>query len=203
MNIRDQFEKNETLPIKRLFNLLIKSNIIYGETIKKTKPETLPFIYGTRHNHTIIDINYTILSIIKLFKLLKELKPLKKKILMIGNSKDIKFMLNNNFTKDNSSIIFLKKSWKHGLITNQSVKNKNRDKILEESLKKDEISLVIILKSSLYEPILLNELKNIKAPIIAITNTNSKLKNIQYPILSSSNNIKTLYALLYIFRKLI
>lgn len=203
MNISDQFEKDETLPITRLFNLLIKSNMIYGETIKKTKPETLPFIYGTRHNNTIIDINYTILSIIKIFKLLKELKPLNKKILMIGNSRDIKFMLNNNFTKNNSSIIFLKKSWKHGLITNQSVKNKNRDKILEESLKKNEISLIIILKSSLYEPILLNELKNIKAPIIAVTNTNSNLRNIQYPILSSSNNIKTLYALLYVFRRLI
>jgi ribosomal protein S2 len=181
--------------------------MIFGETIKKTKSEVLPFIYGTRHNYTIIDINSLIKVIVRIYRFLNEFKTentkFDKKILIIGNSRDVKFMINKYFFKKNKSILFLGKPWKHGLITNSSVKNKNRSKNLEQNLKDEAIQLVIILKSSLYEPLLLNELKNIKVPIISITTTSSKLKNIQYPIISSSNNIKALYTLLYAVRKLI
>lgn len=199
--------KKDRLPKTRLFNMLLKSKMIFGETIKKTKPETLPFIYGTRHNYTIININYLIPIIVRIFKFFiefnKKNKKLDKKILIIGNSIDMKFMINKHFIKNKSSIIFLNKSWKHGLITNYSVKNKHRNKELEQNLKDKKIQLIIVLKSALYEPVLLNELKDIKVPIVAITTTNSKLKNIQYPIISSSNNIKALYTLLYAVRKLI
>jgi ribosomal protein S2 len=201
------FSKKKRLPKIRLFNMLLKSKMIFGETLKKTKPETLPFIYGIRHNYTIININHLIKIFVRIYKLLiqlkKDNKKLDKKILIIGNSIDMKFMINKHFIKNKSSILFLKKSWKHGLITNCSVKNKHRNKELEQKLKDEKIQLVIVLKSALYEPVLLNELKNIKVPIIAITTTKSNLKNIQYPIISSSNNIKALYALLYAVRKLI
>lgn len=193
--------KRQLLPKKRLFNLLMKSKIMYGEKKKNTKPETLQFLFGTRHNFTIININYIVSSIVRIFKLLSELKHINKKILLIGNSIDIKFMINKQFIKNKSSIIYYTKSWKHGLITNSL--NKNHHKELHENLKDDKIKLIIILKSSLHEPVLLNELKHIKVPIIAVTTTSSKLENIQYPILSSSNNLKALYILSYVFRQLL
>jgi ribosomal protein S2 len=199
------YKKKTDINIKKtkLFNTLMKSKMMYGETIKKTKSEVLPFLYGTRHNYTIININYTVSLIVRLFKFLKDFKSLNKKILIIGNSLDIQFMINNELYKNNESIVYFNKSWKHGLITNMSVFNKNRDKIVGESIAKKEIQLIIILKSTLHEPILLKELKNINAPIIAITTTSSNLKNVQFPFISSSNNIKALYTLLYVFRKLI
>lgn len=196
-------EKSTKITTTKLFNTLMRSKIMYGETIKKTKPEVLPFLYGTRHNYTIINVNYTVSLIVRLFKFLKDFKSLNKKILIIGNSLDMKFMLNKYFIRNNKSIIYLTQSWKHGFFTNNSSKNKNLHETLNQSLTEKEIQLIIILKSTLHEPLLLNELKNIKVPIIAITTTNSDLKNIQFPFISSSNNIKALYTLLYIFRKLI
>lgn len=197
--------KREKIPKYRLFNMLMKSKMIYGEMIKKTKSETFPYLYGIRHNYAIININYTVSLIVRLFKFLREVKKFNKKILIIGNSIDIKFMVKNDFLRDkkNKSILFLTESWKHGLITNLSVKNKHRNKKVYKSLKNNNINLIIILKSALYEPILVNELKNVKVPIVAITTTNSQLKNIQFPLLASSNNIKALYTLLYVIRNLV
>jgi ribosomal protein S2 len=39
-----------------LLNLLFKSKNIYGESLKDTNKEILPFIYGIRHNYTIINL---------------------------------------------------------------------------------------------------------------------------------------------------
>ena len=121
----------------------------------------------------------------------------KQKILIIGNSDDIKFLINKKFIKNNENIIFFNKEWVNGLITNQIVDNKIKD-----LLKKNKINLILIIKSSLNDKFLNKELSILNIPIISLINTTQQIKNINYPIITNSKNIKSLYTLMYLLRKI-
>ena len=67
-------------------------------------------------------------------------------------------------------------------------------------LRKNEINLIFIYKiSNIY---FTKELSELKTPIISFIDTSHTLNNIDYPLIININNIKSLYTLLYIFRKL-
>ena len=79
----------------------------------------MPFIYGIRHNYTIINLKNVSFYLKRIFKLLEYILIKKKKILLIGNSDNIQFLVNKKFIKNNKNIIFFNEEWVNGLITNQ------------------------------------------------------------------------------------
>lgn len=184
-----------------LLNLLFKSKNIYGESLKNTNKEVLPFIYGIRHNYTIINLKNISFFLKRIFKLIKFTINKNEKILIIGNSDDIKFLINKKFIKNNQNIIFFNKDWVNGLITNKIVNNFINEKI-NSLLNKEKIKLILIIKSSINEKFLNKELSTLKIPTISFINTNQSLKDINYPIITNSKNIKSLYTLMYLLRKL-
>ena len=177
-----------------LLNSLFKSNNFYGESLNKTNKNNLPFIYGIRHNYSIINLKYVSFFLKRVFKLIQYTINKKKNILIISNSNDTAFLINDNFTKKHKNIIFFNKEWIHGLITNNQVNT---------FFIKKEIKLVLIVKSTINDEYLNKELSSLKIPVISILNTNQELKNIDYPLLTNSKNIKSLYILMYLIRKLI
>lgn len=185
----------------KLLNILFQSKIIYGNSLKKTNKEIFPFIYGIRHNYSIINIKTLSFFLKRIFKLIKLILKNNKKILLIGNSEDIQFLINKQFTKNNKNLIFFNSEWINGFITNPIV-NINRNKQFTKIFQNNEIELIFIIKSNITEKYLINELISLKTPIISILNTTNSIKNINYPILSTSQNIKSLYNLMYLFRKL-
>jgi ribosomal protein S2 len=184
-----------------LLNLLFKSKNIYGESLKNTNKEILPFIYGVRHNYVIINLKNISFFFKRIIKLIKFTIIKNEKILIIGNSDDIKFLINKKFIKNNQNIIFFNKDWINGLITNKISNNLINEK-LNLLLTKEEIKLVLIIKSSISDKFLNKELSTLKIPTISFINTDQNLKNINYPIVTNSKNIKSLYTLMYLLRKL-
>jgi ribosomal protein S2 len=184
-----------------LLNLLFKSKNIYGESLKDTNKEILPFIYGIRHNYTIINLKNISFFLKRIFKLIKFTINKDEKILIIVNSDDIKFLINKKFIKNNQNIVFFNKDWVNGLVTNKIVNNFTNEKI-NSLLNKEEIKLVLIIKSSINEKFLNKELSTLKIPTISFINTNQSLKDINYPVITNSKNIKSLYTLMYLLRKL-
>lgn len=184
-----------------LLNLLFKSKNIYGESLKNTNKEILPFIYGIRHNYTIINLKNISFFLKRIFKLIKFTINNNEKILIIGNSDDIKFLINKKFIKNNQNIVFFNKDWVNGLITNKIINNSINEKI-NMLLTKDEIKLILIIKSSINEKFLNKELSTLKIPTISFINTSQSLKDINYPVITNSKNIKSLYTLMYLLRKL-
>jgi ribosomal protein S2 len=184
-----------------LLNLLFKSKNIYGELLKDTNKEILPFIYGVRHNYTIINLKNISFFLKRIFKLIKFTINKNKKILIIGNSDDINFLINKKFIKNNKNIIFFNNEWVNGLITNNITNNFVNEKI-NNLLSKEKIKLILIIKSSINEKFLTKELSTLKIPTISFINTDQSLKNINYPIITNSKNIKSLYTLMYLLRKL-
>lgn len=184
-----------------LLNLLFKSKNIYGESLKDTNKDIMPFIYGVRHNYTIINLKNVSFYLKRVFKLLEYTLNKKEKILVIGNADDIQFLVNKKFVKNNKNIIFFNEEWVNGLITNKITNNSKNEKI-NYLLNKNEIKLILIIKSSINENFLNKELSILNIPIISFINTSQSLKNINYPIVSNSKNIKSLYTLMYLLRKI-
>lgn len=183
-----------------LLNLLFKSKIMYGESLTCTNKDLLPFIYGNRFNYSIINLKNVSFFLKRIFKLIRYTLQKNGKILIIGNNDEVKFLLNAPFTKKNSNIIFFNKEWVNGLITNK-IKNSTFNKIINYLFKKKEIKLILIIKSSIKDDFLNQELSSLKIPIISIINTNQTIKAIDYPIVSNSKNIQSIYTLMYLLRK--
>jgi len=184
-----------------LLNLLFKSKNIYGESLKDTNKDIIPFIYGVRHNYTIIDLKNVSFYLKRIFKLLEYILNKKQKILVIGNSDDIQFLINKKFVKNKNNIIFFNEEWVNGLITNKIINN-DTNKNINHLINKNQIKLILIIKSSINENFLNKELSILNIPIISFINTSQSLKNINYPIVSNSKNIKSLYSLMYLLRKI-
>lgn len=184
-----------------LLNLLFKSKNMYGSSLKETKKDILPFIFGIRHKYSIIDLKNVSFFLKRIFNLVKYLLNKKKKMLIIGNSDDIQFLINKNFIKNNLNVFFFNKEWVNGLITNKIINNIFNKKF-NFLLKKNKIKLILIIKSSINEDFLNKELSTLKTPIISLINTNQSIKKIDYPIITNSKNIKSLYILMYLLRKL-
>lgn len=184
-----------------LLNLLFKAKNIYGESLKDTNKDILPFIYGVRHNYVIINLKNISFFIKRIIKLIKFTIINNEKILIIGNSDDIKFLINKKFIKNNKNVIFFNKDWINGLITNKITNNLINEK-LNFLLIKEKIKLILIIKSSINEKFLNKELSTLKIPTISFINTSQSLTDINYPLITNSKNIKSLYTLMYLLRKL-
>ena len=183
-----------------LLNLLFKSKNMYGESLILTNKEILPFIYGRRYDRTIINLKNISFVLKRIFKLIKYITKKNKKILIIGNSNEIKFLFTTAFSKKNFNIIFFNKEWINGLITNK-IKNTPLNKVINYLIQENEIKLIIIIKSSIKENFLNQELATLKIPTIALINTSQTLKNLNYPIVTNSKNIQSIYILMYLLRK--
>jgi len=176
-----------------LLNILFRSKILYGESLKNTNKEILPYIYGIRHKYTIIDLKYISFILKRIFKLIKFTIKKKKKILIIGNSNDMNFLINKQFIKNNKNIIFFNKEWVNGNITNKTI---------NFFLNKKKIKLIFIIKSSINEEYLYQELSTLQIPIISFINTNKSLKSINYPIITNTKNIQSIFILMFLLRKI-
>nr|YP_010394336.1 ribosomal protein S2 [Phytophthora fragariae]DAZ88344.1 TPA_asm: ribosomal protein S2 [Phytophthora fragariae] len=184
-----------------LLNLLFKSKNMYGESLIYTNKEILPFIYGSRHDYTIINLKNVSFFLKRTFKLIKYMLQKNEKILIIGDANEVKFLLTTIFVKKNPNIIFFNKEWINGLITNQ-IKDTTFNKVINYLLKENEIKLILIIKSSIKDTFLNQEFSTLKIPIISLVNTNQIIKNINYPIITNSKNIQSIYTLMYLLRKI-
>lgn len=194
-------QKNKKTNKNILLNLLFKSKNMYGESLIYTNKEILPFIYGSRYNRTIINLKDVSFVLKRVFKVIKYITKKNEKILIIGNSDEIKFLFTTAFNKKNSNIIFFNKEWVNGLITNK-IKNTTFNKVINYLIKENEIKLILIIKSSTEEKFLNQEIYTLKIPTISLINTSQTLKNINYPIVTNSNNIQSIYTLMYLLRKI-
>nr|YP_010394375.1 ribosomal protein S2 [Phytophthora kernoviae]UXG56214.1 ribosomal protein S2 [Phytophthora kernoviae]DAZ88383.1 TPA_asm: ribosomal protein S2 [Phytophthora kernoviae]DAZ88816.1 TPA_asm: ribosomal protein S2 [Phytophthora kernoviae] len=184
-----------------LLNLLFRSKNMYGESITNTNRNILPFIYGSRHDYTIINLKDVSFFLKRIFKLIKSMLQKNERILIIGNADEVKFLFTTAFIKKNPNIIFFNKEWVNGLITNK-IKDTTFNKIINFLFKKNEIKLILIIKSSIDDTFLNQEISTLKIPTISLINTSQTLENINYPIVTNSRNIQSIYTLMYLLRKI-
>nr|YP_010118049.1 ribosomal protein S2 [Phytophthora fallax]QPN54099.1 ribosomal protein S2 [Phytophthora fallax] len=184
-----------------LLNLLFRSKNMYGESSTYTNKEILPFIYGNRHDYTIINLKDVSFFLKRIFKLIKYMLNQNEKILIIGDADEVKFLFTSAFVKRNPNIIFFNKEWINGFITNKIVDTTFK-KVIHYLLKDNQIKLILIIKSSIDDKYLNQEISTLKIPTISLINTSQTLQNINYPIITNSRNIQSIYTLMYLLRKI-
>ena len=184
-----------------LLNLLFKSKNMYGESLNITNKEILPFLYGSRYDRIIINLKKVSYVLKRIFKLIKYITKKNEKILVIGNSDEIKFLFTKAFKKKKANIILFNDEWINGLITNK-IKNTIFNKIIHYLIKENAIKLILIIKSPVNEIFLNQEISTLKIPIISFINTSQTIKPINYPIITNSKNIQSIYTLMYLLRKI-
>jgi ribosomal protein S2 len=194
-------KKKSKVGNNNIINLLFKSKSLYGETLKNTNKNVLPFIYGVRHNYTIINLKNVSFFLKRIFKIIKNFLSNEEKILVIGNANDINFLFVKSFKKKNKNLVIFDKDWINGLITNK-IENNSINKKINLLIKKEEIKIILIIKNSIDDIFLNKELSSLQIPIISIINTDQDISNVNYPILTNKKNIKSMYTLMYLFRKL-
>jgi ribosomal protein S2 len=176
----------------KILNGLFKSKNFYGEFLTKTKKKNFYFIYGYRYNFSIINLVQTNILIQKSLFLINFFLKKKKNILIIGDHFEIQFLLERDEIKKNKNIILYDNFWINGLLTNKTISN---------YLKRNNIKLIILLKSETNENELLTEFHNVNIPVITLNNTNIDLNYINYPIFCNTKNLKSLFFLIYLIKK--
>nr|YP_010886813.1 ribosomal protein S2 [Paralagenidium karlingii]WJH17937.1 ribosomal protein S2 [Paralagenidium karlingii] len=187
-------KKNQVKQIDNttILHSLFKAKNFYGAPIEFFNKELSIFLYGKRHDYFIINLKYTVFFLKRILKLVQKTIKKKKKILVIANADDMFFLTNRFIKKFYPNLIIFNEEWVSGMFTN---------KRFPLGINKKQIQFVLIFKASIEQKYLIKELSSFKVPIISFINTDEKLKNIKYPVLTNKENIKSLFFLIYLFKK--
>lgn len=171
---------------KNLLKILFESKNFYGVSIQNLNFNNKPYLYGKRFDNSIINLEHTINSLKRSFKLIRFLLINNKNILIIGN--DFKLNFFKKKFQFSNNIYFYDKKWKNGFLSNKN------------NIKKQNFDLVIFFSNKIND-LLLKEILFFKIPTISILDTENSKDNSLYPIFSNNKNLKSLFILLFLFRK--
>ena len=175
----------------KLFKNLLNSNSHFGNNIKDSNSKSFNYVYGKRNNQLILDLDFTAHSLKRSFLMISKLLKRKKKILIVCNDLKTQFLkkelINSSIEKQ---VEFITQRWSGGFITNPL--------LLGNRLK--NISLVISFNDT-EDDLVIKEATKKKIPLISVSNVNIDPNLINYPILMNHNNIKSIFFLIFLFKK--
>ena len=185
-----------------VLSLLFKGNCHYGHSLQSTNPINYFNIQGTRLNQSIIDLGITTQNILRSFLFLKKILKKNKfatrrgisKIVLICNSNQIKHLkIFNDCEKFGSYLHIVNSLWKSQYFSNVfNLKKKKKTKILA----------VVLLSTNGWGDIVKEAAKH-KIPVISLIDTNQNSSIIDYPVMSNTSNLKSLYIVINLFKKLL
>lgn len=161
---------------KFLIKNLIQNTIHLGHKKNLRNQKTKNLILGSRNNIDILNLNITILNLLKIIPLLKQILLNNQTFLCITNKKkrNIKYQL---------PIIY--ENWLPGNLTNY----KNLKKLKKKNFQLSQFPKTIILLTYQKTYAISKESNLIKIPLISLIDTNAENKNTIYTIPSNDNSI--------------
>lgn len=177
---------------------LITAKNYKGPIKNEIVPQNKFYLYGLRNDWGIINLEYTLQNLKRSLKLTSEIlkkiekkckyKPkLQLKILIFINDLALKPL--NFIFKTNEYVQLVTEKWTPGTLTKNYSVRKNFPLIIVFS-KTNNISIA-------------RECQKLKIPIIFFSNLDFSFKNIDYPVPTNTKNIKSLYFLISLFKKIL
>lgn len=184
--------KKINLNNKFLINLFKSKNHL-GHLIKNSNSKSFKYLYGTRFGQSIINLEYTTLSIKRCFLIINKILLKRKNILIVINDFKIDFLRQNLLSeiqnnKYKKQIKILSNSWVDGFFTKKN-----------SFYEKNDISLIISFCNK-NNDFLIKESIISNIPLISFTDTNKNPDLITYPIISNNNNIKSLFFFFFLLK---
>lgn len=157
-----------------------------------------PYIILKRKNINLLSFKILINSLKKIIMYLHLCVNRERHILIIGNTKKIKCLLNNKHFKHEKfkTLFIFKEKWIHGFFT-------NKQNIKHEILK-NYIGFIIILPTIENSFLILKEVSSLKIPNLILLNTNSsaiRIKN--YSLILNTNSVEFIFYFLFFITKLV
>ena len=183
-----------------MFKKLIIAKNYKGPIKNEIVPQNKFYLYGLRNDWGIINLEYTFQNLKRSLKLTNEIlkkienksksknkDKLQLKILVFINDlslKPLKFIF-----KTNQHVQVITKKWTPGTLTKNYSDRKKFPLIIVFS-KTNSISIS-------------KECQRLKIPVIFFSNLDVDFTNIDYPIPTNTKNIKSLYFLISLFKKIL
>jgi len=181
---------------------LLKSKSHLGYSKKKTHPNSFDYLIGVRQNQSIINLDITVQSLLRVFRLLnmlicKSKRREPKNIIIIANDLKTQHFKKRIFSKkalyafrkNRVFFHFINKKWVGGALTNPK---------LNKYFKKTNLILAF---NTIDDHLLIKESIACGKPFASVINTNTDPSLIQYPILINDNNVKSTFFITEIFVK--
>lgn len=196
-----------TFTLKQLF----EAGVHYGHSKSRWNPQMAPYIYGTRDDIHIIDLEQTMPLLYKALEALRNIVSKGGRVLFVGTKMQASAKVQD--AAQRSGQYYINHRWLGGLLTNwktvtQSLKRlkdmeeklnnpggKTKKEILKLQRERDKLNRaiggiremggipdVIFIIDSNKESIAIQEAKRLRIPVISIVDSNSKLDGIDYII---------------------
>ena len=188
---KNQLNTNELTILDQLFN----AGVHLGHKTSKWNNKMTPYLFGTRNNIHIINLEKTISLLRRMIKVVSDLVKSDNTILIIGNSEN-----NSNFVRflgEKFKVPYVCNKWIGGILSNwedfskrvQNGKVKRRVTSFTTGLRfmNKKPSIAIILNTNENREAI-KEIYKLNIPIIGIVDTDSSLTNISYPIPGNDNS---------------
>ena len=191
--------KNKNL----ILNNLLKSKGHIGCSLIDTHSKSFDYLVGFRRNQSIINLDLTVQSLLRVLKLIKKvfIMPTKKdkNIVIVSNDIKTQYFKKNIFKKRTLLILqkkrihfhFVNNKWVGGLLTNPKI-----SKYLNKAT-------LVISFNDIKDDTLINESLSCKKPLISFINTNTNPNLVEYPIIFNNNNLKVNFFIIELFIKYI
>lgn len=175
-----------------IFKKLLIAKNYKGPLMGEIIPHNKFYLYGFRDNRGIINLEYTLQNLKRALKLtLKIMNKIKYnpklKILIFINDLPLKAM--GSIFKKNTNTLIVTEKWIPGTLTKNYFNRKN-------------IPLVLVF-SKTNNASIAKECQNLKIPSIFFSNLDFDFNSTNYPIPTNTKNIKSLYLLLSLFKKIL
>jgi len=182
---KNQLNTNELVVLDQLFN----NGVHLGHRTSKWNNRMTPYLFGTRNNIHIIDLEKTISLLRRVIRVVSSLVRNNETILIVGNSEN-----NSNFVRflgEKFKVPYVCNKWIGGILSNWEDFSK---KVQNSRVKRRVLSFTTGLRFMNKKPgiaIILNinenkeaikEIYKLNIPIVGIVDTDSSLTNISYPI---------------------
>lgn len=208
---------------------LLEAGVHFGHNKDKWNPKMAPFVFTTRENLKIIDLEKTQECLSKALDYVDKIVGEGKIIVFVGTKKQAQGLVAK---AEEAGMPYVNRRWFGGTLTNFETIKKNLDKMKRLEKEKDEnawkdltkyeqtrqleeleklqdkfggikdlnkLPDALFIVDTLREKVAIKEARNLDIPIIALVDTNSDPSEIDYPVPANDDAIKSLDLLLNLF----
>lgn len=177
-------------PYDLTLSSLLKAGLHLGHSKSLWHPSTFPFIYGTRHDINIINLEYTFIYLRRACKVVREISY-RGGIILFVNSRGGGFARAAIEAAKRCKQFQLTTRWLPGTLTNsQQVLGHLTTKKEGDVLPKVYAPDLIILLNPVENEIVLKEAKQCNVPTIGVVDTNFDPMKVSWPIPANDDSVR-------------
>ena len=172
---------------------LLEAGVHFGHQTKRWNPKMKEYIYSTRDDIYIMDLQKTVDALEKSYEVLKNIVSEGGKILFVGTKKQAQEVCREE--AERTGMFYMTERWLGGTLTNFKT-IKNRVYRLEQIENMEKLPQAVIIVDSTKEYNAIREANRLGIPVFGLIDTNCDPDNIDYVIPGNDDAVKSIKVIL-------